>query len=79
LALFGGQPVSQAYAQVPYPFDAADAGREIGAQQATIGRLVCQTSYRAQTKIHSAGSQLAQLQETPVTHHNGPVESQTRF
>jgi len=44
LALFDGQPVSQAYPQVPGPFDAANAGGEIGAEQATISRLVCQPS-----------------------------------
>ncbi|HEY2467644.1 MAG TPA: hypothetical protein VGI45_07365 [Terracidiphilus sp.] len=50
--------VAQAYAQVSDSFHAPNAGGEIGAEKAEIGRFVCQPRHGTETKVDGSGGKL---------------------
>jgi hypothetical protein len=54
MALFGRQPVPQAYAKLPDAFDTANACRKIGAEEATVGGLVGEPAYCTEPEVDRA-------------------------
>src|ERR1700676_3337083 len=74
--LFGRQPVAQPNAQFLYALDAPDSGRQIGAEESAIRRLVRQPANRSQSEIDGAWGQMSRLQIHPITDDNGLAEGQ---
>jgi hypothetical protein len=56
LCLIDGEPVSQTNTEVLRPFDSADAGREIRAEQAGISSLVRKPADGRQPAVNRAGA-----------------------
>jgi hypothetical protein len=52
--LVGGEPVTESDAEVLRPFDSADAGSEIRAEQTSIGGFVGETSNRRKPAVDCA-------------------------
>ncbi len=76
LALFGREPVAEAYAQPPHAFDAADAGGQFGAQQAGVGRLIGDTPNGSKSEVDGRWCEALLFEMDSVAEHYGPVESQ---
>ena len=49
LALLRSQPIAEAHSQFLYAFDTANASRQIGAEEAAVGGLVCEPAHRTET------------------------------
>jgi hypothetical protein len=58
VALLCGKTVAEANAQLLYPFDATNTGRQIGAEKTAVGRFVGEPAHRAKTQIDGSGGEL---------------------
>jgi hypothetical protein len=66
VSLLDRQPVSKTNTQFLHTFDAANASREIRAEQAAIGSFVREPPHSAQAEVDSSWSQLPGFQIAPV-------------
>ena len=69
----GSEPVAQSDTQPLGPFHAANARRQLGAQQAGVGRLVSQSAHCSQSKVDRRGRQVTGIQLELVAQNNGLV------
>jgi hypothetical protein len=49
LALLRSQPIAEGHSQLLHAFNAANASRQIGAEETTVGGLVCEAAHGAET------------------------------
>src|SRR5271166_6745095 len=77
--LFSRQPVAQSDAQFSDAFHAPDAGRQLRAQQASVGSLVGEPSHGRQPSIDRSSRELAILEENAITGDHNLVERQARL
>src|SRR5664280_2968747 len=74
--LFSRQPVAQSDAQFSDAFHAPNAGRQLRAQQASVGGLVGEPSYCSKSSIDRSPCKLPILKEYAVTRNHNLVERQ---
>ena len=61
LPLFGRQPVAEPNAQLFYALDTPYASRQVGSQEAAIGRLICEPADGPETKVDGSRSEIPVL------------------
>jgi len=66
-SLFSCQPVAQSDAQFSDAFHAPDAGRQLTAQQASVGSLVGEPPHCRESSIDRSCRELAILEENAIT------------
>src|SRR5271167_4708099 len=77
--LFSRQPVAQSDAQFSDAFHAPNAGRQLRAQQASVGRLVGEPPHCSESSIDRPSRELAILEEDAITGDHNLVERQARL
>lgn len=75
--LIGTEPIAQPDPEFLCSLHAANARRQLRAQQAGIGGLIGQSSHGGQSQINRGRSQVASFQLQLVTEDNGLVEGQS--
>ena len=73
-ALFRCQPIPEAHADPPHPFDSTNTGRQFGTQETSVGRLVRDAPDGGQAKIDRGRRISALFEVNPISKHDGAVE-----
>jgi hypothetical protein len=73
----GGQPVSEADAQLPGSLNATNAGGRLWAHQTGVGCFVGQPSHGGQAQIDGGRCQVTGLKLQPVAKNGGLIETQS--
>jgi hypothetical protein len=58
LDLLCGQPIAEAHSHLLHTFSAANASRQIGAEDTAVGCLVCEPAHGTQTYVDGARCKL---------------------
>src|SRR5664280_865687 len=74
--LFSRQPVAQSDAQFSNAFHAPNAGRQLRAQQASVGGFLSEPSHGRQPSVDRSCRELAILEENAITGDHNLVERQ---
>lgn len=78
-ALFGCQPVSQAYTDFLDALHSPDTGGKVRAEKTAIGGLVCESANGTKAQIDSSRCELPGLQVRAIADDNGSAERQSRL
>ena len=78
-SLFGAEPIAKSHSEFLCALDAADASRQLGAQQSRIGGFVCQSSNSGQSQVDRGRGQVTGFQLQPVPQDDGLVKDQPRL
>src|SRR6266403_5816975 len=79
LALLSSQPIAEAHSQLLHTFNTANASRQIGAEETTVGGLICEPAHGTETQVDGARCKLTGFEMRPIAQHHYSVESQARF
>ncbi len=79
LSVLCSQPVAQPDAQFLHALDAPYSRGQIGAQEAAVCRLLCETPDSSKTEVDRTGGEMARLQVHPVADDNRLAERQPWF
>ena len=77
--LLCAQPITGTAPELLDPFHSADAGGQLGTQQARIGGFVSQTAHGCELLVDGVRGQTSRLQVHPIADYDDAVEGQARL
>ena len=73
------EPVSEAHTDPTNAFHAANTRRQLGTEEASVGRLICHPSNRSEPKVDGGWCVPALLEVNAVPQNDGTVEREARL
>ena len=77
--LLGREPVSEADPELTHAFHPSNPGRQLRAEQASIGRFVGHPTYGREPQVDRGRGIVSLFEVDPIAKHNGAIEREARF